>query len=145
MSEDALDDLVVAMDGAMVVVTVSADGEAGGCLVGFHSQCSIDPPRYAVWLSVANRTCELARRATHLAVHVLGDDDLDLARLFGGMSTDVVDKLAAVDWQPGPGGVPLLARCPSRLVGPITDRHADGDHVAHIIEVVDAGFDGLAA
>lgn len=30
----------------MAVVTVRADdGEASGCLVGFFTQCSIDPPR----------------------------------------------------------------------------------------------------
>ena len=43
MSE-AFDDLIAAMDGAMVVVTTAAGDDVGGCLVGFHAQCSIEPP-----------------------------------------------------------------------------------------------------
>jgi flavin reductase (DIM6/NTAB) family NADH-FMN oxidoreductase RutF len=128
------------MDPAMVVVTVAVDDERDGCLVGFHSQCSIDPPRYAVWLSRANRTFELAARASHLCVHLLGAEDHDLAALFGGETGDEVDKLAGCDWHPGPGGVPLLARCPSWFVGRIVDRPDDGgDHVAHVLEPIEAG------
>jgi flavin reductase (DIM6/NTAB) family NADH-FMN oxidoreductase RutF len=136
---DAFDDLVAAMDTAMVVVTVAAAAERNGCLVGFHCQCSIDPPRYAVWLSKANRTYELAARATHLAVHVLGDDQHELAERFGGQTGDEVDKLAGCDWTPGPSGVPLLDAAPGRFVGRIVERVTDdGDHVCVVIEPVGA-------
>jgi flavin reductase (DIM6/NTAB) family NADH-FMN oxidoreductase RutF len=140
MANDAFDQLVAAMDTAMVVVTTaSPDGEVDGCLVGFHAQCSIDPPRGAVWLSKANRTHELAERATHLAVHLLGPGDHDVAEHFGGLSGDDVDKLADWDWEPGPGGVPLLARCPSRFVGQILERAAGiGDHDLYVVDVVEA-------
>jgi flavin reductase (DIM6/NTAB) family NADH-FMN oxidoreductase RutF len=133
------------MDSAMVVVTVALDDERDGCLVGFHSQASIDPARYAVWLSEANHTCALARRAEHLAVHVLGDDQHELAELFGGETGDEVDKLARARWEPGPGGVPLLVSCPSRFVGRITQRHdAGGDHLCVILDPTGAvAADGL--
>jgi flavin reductase (DIM6/NTAB) family NADH-FMN oxidoreductase RutF len=125
----SFDDLVAALDSAMVVVTVAADGERDGCLVGFHSQASIDPPTYAVWLSTANRTTALADRARHLAVHLLSRDQHDLAALFGGETGDEVDKLARVPWSAGPDGVPLLDPCPYRFVGTVVDRlDAGGDH-----------------
>lgn len=131
--------LIASTDPAMVVVTVAADGEVDGCLVGFHSQCSIDPPRHAVWLSVANRTYALARRASHLAVHRLGSGDRDVAELFGGVTGDDVDKLAGCAWQPGPSGVPLLERCPARFVGRITEHVAGtGDHAMFVLDVVEA-------
>jgi flavin reductase (DIM6/NTAB) family NADH-FMN oxidoreductase RutF len=131
--------LVAAMDTAMVVVTTADGGEGDGCLVGFHSQCSIDPPRYAVWLSVANRTHELAQRATHLAVHLLTEADGSLAERFGSQTGDEVDKLAGLDWEPGPGGVPLLAAAPARLVGRIVDRLAGtADHDLFVLDVVEA-------
>src|SRR5688572_30127357 len=117
-------ELVASTDPAMVVVTVAADGEVDGCLVGFHSQCSIDPPRHAVWLSVANRTYALAQRATHLAVHRLGSGDRDVAELFGGVTGDDVDKLARCAWESGPSGVPLLERCRARFVGRIVEHVA---------------------
>src|SRR5947208_16793782 len=81
---DAFDRLVAAANAAMVVVTtVSGDGERSGCLVGFHSQCSIDPRQYAVWISRENHTFRVARQADALAVHFLAQGDLDVAELFG--------------------------------------------------------------
>jgi flavin reductase (DIM6/NTAB) family NADH-FMN oxidoreductase RutF len=130
----AFDALVAAMDSAMVVVTVAAGEERDGCLVGFHSQASIDPPRYAIWLSTANRTARLAQGADHLAVHLLGEEQHDLAELFGGATGDDVDKLVRTTWEAGPGGVPLLVACRNRFVGAIVDRHdAGGDHVCMVL------------
>ena len=135
MSDRAFDDLVTAMDGAMVVVTVAAGGERGGCLVGFHSQSSIGPPRFAVWLSITNRTTGLARDASHLAVHLLTADQHDLAQLFGGETGDEVDKLVHTAWERGPGDVPLLVACPNRFVGTVVERFdADGDHLCVVLE-----------
>lgn len=137
------DELVATMDPAMVVVTVAADDERDGCLVGFHAQCSIAPPRYAVWLSVANRTHELAQRARYLAIHLLGPADHDLAELFGSETGDDVDKLAACAWAPGPGGVPLLTRCPARFVGRVVESGAGtGDHDLFVVDVIEAGAEG---
>jgi len=139
MTTEHFDELIAAMDSAMVVVTVAVDDELDGCLVGFHGQCSIEPRCYAVWLSVANRTHELAERATHVAVHLLGAADTDLAELFGGQTGDDVDKLGRCDWEPGPGGVPLLARCPARFVGRILERGSGfGDHDLFVLDVVAA-------
>jgi flavin reductase (DIM6/NTAB) family NADH-FMN oxidoreductase RutF len=119
--EDGFDALAAALDAAVVVVTAAAPaaggGERAGCLVGFHSQCSIEPRRYAVWLSKVNHTYRVALLADHVAVHPLGARDRDLAELFGGRTGDDVDKFARCDWEPGPGGVPLLAgRAGGRLV-----------------------------
>ena len=135
----AFDELMAVLDPAMVVVTVGVAGERDGCLVGFHSQCGIDPRRYAVWLSRANRTFELAADATHLAVHLLGQDDRELAELFGGETGDEVDKLAGLAWEPGPGGAPLLERLPNRFVGRVVERlEADADHLCVVLEPVEA-------
>ncbi|GAA2770776.1 hypothetical protein GCM10019017_11360 [Streptomyces showdoensis] len=59
------------LDSPMYVVTAASPGGRGGCLVGFASQCSIDPPRFVVWLSTANHTYRVARAAEHLTVHLL--------------------------------------------------------------------------
>ena len=123
---DPFSDLMTAMDPAMVVVTAAAaasaaasDGdELAGCLVGFHTQSSIDPPRFCVWLSKANHTYGVALRSTHLGVHLLAADDRDLAVAFGARTDDdaTVDKFADHPHTPGPGGVPLLDACPRRFV-----------------------------
>ncbi|HEX7444628.1 MAG TPA: flavin reductase family protein [Acidimicrobiales bacterium] len=116
-------------------MTTVAHGQRDGCLVGFHAQCSIEPVRYAVWLSKANRTYRLAREAERLAVHFVPADEVEVARLFATTTGDEIDKFASCDWHPGPGGVPLLDRLGDRLVG----RHLllpddGGDHVCAVVE-----------
>jgi flavin reductase (DIM6/NTAB) family NADH-FMN oxidoreductase RutF len=118
------------------VVTAAEDGNRQGCLVGFATQASIHPPRLLVCLSVKNATFETAGRATHLGVHLIPSDRLDLAELFGGETGDDVDKFAGHRIEEGPGGAPLLVECPLRLSGRILDRHPLGDHVGYLLEPV---------
>ena len=118
------------LDYPMFIATVPGDG----CLVGFATQCSIDPVRFLVCLSNKNRTYRLAREATHMALHVVPDDRKDLAELFGGETADEVDKLAHVETKPGPGEVPLIAGCPY-VAGPVLDQFEAGDHVAFLLDV----------
>lgn len=124
---------VEGLDYPVFVVTTAAGEDRDGCLVGFSTQTSIDPPRLLVCLSKANRTTSLARTAGVLAVHVLDRRGHPLAEHFGGETGDEVDKLAGLDWRPGPEGVPILADCPRRLVGRILARFDLGDHVGHLL------------
>lgn len=146
---EEFDDFVEGLDYPVFVVT-AYDGRArAGCLVGFATQVSIDPPRLLVCLSEANRTLRVARGAELLAVHVLGADDHAIAELFGGETGDEVDKLDRVRWHPGPGGVPVLDDLPRVLVGRVLERMPFGDHVGHLLEPLaehdaDGGSDVLA-
>jgi flavin reductase (DIM6/NTAB) family NADH-FMN oxidoreductase RutF len=117
-----------------VVTTVTRDGRAG-CLVGFATQASIDPPRWLVGISDKNHTYRVAREADRLAVHVLGESDRDLAALFGEQTGDDVDKFAQCAWHDGPEGVPILDDAVAWFSGPILSRDPVGDHVAHLIEI----------
>ncbi|RSS52863.1 flavin reductase [Streptomyces sp. WAC07061] len=126
--------LAEAMDGAMYVVTAAAGGRRAGCLVGFASQCSIDPPRFVVWLSTENRTYDVARAARHLTVHVLGRDQRALAELFGGRTGDDVDKFARTAWEPGLDGSPVLSDVRVWFTGRVERvLEAGGDHVGFVL------------
>ena len=136
---EAFDQLVARVDAPMIVVTTASGDSRAGCLVGFHCQSSIEPRKYAVWLSKANHTYRVALLAEHLAVHFLAEADVDLAELFGGTTGDEIDKFARCDSVAGPGGVPLLARCPNRLVLRLSATLDErGDHVCMAGEVVQA-------
>jgi flavin reductase (DIM6/NTAB) family NADH-FMN oxidoreductase RutF len=134
----AFDRLVARLDAAMVVVTTALGGERSGCLVGFHSQLSIDPRRYGVCVSKANHTFGVAMGASYVAVHALSEGDGEVAARFGALTGDDVDKFAPGDWQPGPDGVPLLNALPNRLVGRVLERVDVGDHVLVVVEPVGA-------
>jgi flavin reductase (DIM6/NTAB) family NADH-FMN oxidoreductase RutF len=113
-----------------VVTTVAADGERSGCLAGFLTQCSIEPPRFLVCLSKANHTLGVAARARGLGVHLLGTDQAATASLFGEPTGDEVDKFAEVGWHPGILGVPVLDDCSAWMEVRIIERFDAGDHVA---------------
>ena len=120
----------------MVIATTRAGDERDGCLVGFSTQCSIDPTHYLVCLSKKNRTYEIGCRASTLVVHMLHDDERDraLARLFGEHTARDVDKLAECAWEPGPDDVPVIRSC-DWFGGPIIGRVDLGDHVGFTIDV----------
>lgn len=131
------------LDTPLIVVTAAEGREQAGCLVGFHSQSSIEPLRYCVWLSKANHTYRVAQRSSHLAIHFLTEPDLPLAERFGTLTGDRTDKFAGLRTAPGPGGVPLLADCPHRLVVRRTTLVDEGgDHVCVMTEPVDVRTGG---
>jgi len=137
MEEEAtFNSLVGDLDYPMFIVTARAGGERSGCLIGFATQASIDPPRFLVCLSHENRTYRVGRRAELLGVHFVPEEANALAELFGGETGDEVDKFARCAWRPGPGGTPLLDDCPNRFVGRVLERMDAGDHDAFLLESV---------
>ncbi|MGH9107995.1 MAG: flavin reductase family protein [Acidimicrobiales bacterium] len=138
-SSDAADAMVARVDYPMFVVTVADGGEASGCLAGFVTQCSIEPARFLVCISKENHTFPVAARASGLGLHLLGADQQPMAALFGELTGDRIDKLALVDWRPGRSGAPVLPECAAWVEGRILSRVDLGDHVGHLIEVVDGG------
>ena len=127
------------LDYPLFVVTAADGEERDGCIVGFTTQCSIDPPLFLVCLSNKNRTWRIAQGAPALAVHVVPRERRDLAELFGGETADEQDKLSRVEWTEGPGGTPLVNDLTTRFVGEIRDRYEfDGDHTALLLAPIEA-------
>ncbi|WP_053849937.1 flavin reductase family protein [Streptomyces sp. NRRL B-24085] len=129
-----MDVFIDRLDPDMCVVTAAADGDRAGCLVGFASQCSLEPVRYAVWLSKANRTYRVARTADRLAVHLLTREQRGLAELFGGETGDRTDKFARVRWREEAGGAVVLEEAAAWFVGTVVQRVEGGDHVGFVLE-----------
>jgi flavin reductase (DIM6/NTAB) family NADH-FMN oxidoreductase RutF len=140
---DGFDALIAGSNPSMVVVSAAAGDEVDACLVGFHSQCSIEPVRYAVWLSKANHTHRLAVQAEVLGVHWLRPSQRDLASSVGSVSLDRrADKMAAIPWHRGPGGAVLIDDVAGSFVGRVVHTHDDGDHVCFVLEPCSATGDG---
>ncbi len=126
------------LDYPMYIVTAAAGGHRSGCLVGFATQCSIHPPRFLVCISDKNHTYRVAREAEVLVVHLVPADAGELAELFGSQTGDEIDKFARCEWRPGPGGAPILAGCANWFAGRVLERLPAGDHVALLLEPVEA-------
>ena len=127
------------IDYPMYIVTVAADGERSGCLVGFATQCSINPVRFLVCLSDKNRTYRVAQGADALVVHLVPADAEHLVALFGSETGDDIDKFERCAWHEGPAGAPVLDDCPNWFAGRILERLPVGDHVAFLLDPIEAG------
>jgi flavin reductase (DIM6/NTAB) family NADH-FMN oxidoreductase RutF len=134
-------ELVGELDYPMFIVTVAAEGELAGCLVGFATQCSIDPPRFLVCISESNRTFRVACRAELAVVHLVPARASGLAELFGSQTGDEVTKFDRCDWAIGPGGTPILDECGNWFAARILERFPAGDHWAFLLDPFDAGSD----
>src|SRR3546814_5672424 len=68
-------------------------------------------------------------------------DDVDIATTFGTLTGDRDDKFARCAWQPGLDGVPMLDRCPNRVIGrkaALLD--TTSDHVCVVLDPVESQF-----
>lgn len=143
---EGFDRIAGGVDYPMYVVTAAAGGRRAGCLVGFTTQCSIDPARFLVCLSKANHSYRVAQSANVLAVHVLAREDEALAELFGAETGDEIDKFTRCSWSAGPEETPVLDDALAWFVGRVVDRVDLGDHVGHVLEPVPgAGSGGTGA
>jgi flavin reductase (DIM6/NTAB) family NADH-FMN oxidoreductase RutF len=124
------------LDYSLFIVTVAADGERSGCLVGFASQVSIHPQRFLICLSVKNHTFQLATRTDVLVVHFVPEQAEELAALFGGETGDEVDKFARCDWREGPAGTPVLTSLEDWFAGRVIERLDFGDHTGLLLEPI---------
>ena len=71
-------------------------------------------------------------------MHFLTLQDREISELFGEQTGDAVDKFTRCEWEPGPDGVPILNAGAGYFVGRILERSDVGDHVAFLIEPIEA-------
>jgi flavin reductase (DIM6/NTAB) family NADH-FMN oxidoreductase RutF len=136
---------VADLDLPVFVVTTAHDGERSGCLVGFATQVSIEPPQMLVCISENNHTHRLAGHAEHVAVHLLSPDQHDLASLFGEETGDQIDKFERCAWHSGAGGVPVLQDAARSMVGRVLHRVPFADHLGLLLDPVETTVTGRAA
>lgn len=135
--------LMGSLNSPLIVVTTAADEVLAGCLVGYHSQSSITPQHYGLWLSKANHTYRVGLLASHFGAHFLTQEDVSLAKHFGTQSGQTVDKFAHIGVETDEHGVPLLTDCPNRAVlERIAVLDDGGDHVCITTRVTSAQSNG---
>jgi flavin reductase (DIM6/NTAB) family NADH-FMN oxidoreductase RutF len=120
------------------VTIVTAHGPAGptGLTVTSLTAASLTPPLLSFYANHESRTLSGLRAADRFGVHLLSADQYELAALFARRDAD---RFAApTRWTAGPGGVPLLADAPVRLVCTRREVVPIGDHFLVVGEVIDA-------
>jgi len=134
LTSNTFETVVAELEYPMLIVTASHEGERSGCLVGFAAQCSIDPPRFVVWISKKNHTYRVASRAESLVVHFPSTSQLELAEHFGSLTGDEVDKFAGIACHDEPGAGVVLDDVARWFAGRVIETVDSGDHVAFFLD-----------
>jgi 3-hydroxy-9,10-secoandrosta-1,3,5(10)-triene-9,17-dione monooxygenase reductase component len=106
-------------------VTASPDGEPAGLIVNSLTSVSLEPPLVSFCPSRSSLTWSRMRRAGRFGVNLLGRQH----ERFAQRATPAgADRFAGLDWEPGPGGAPLLTDALTSLECEIVAEHPAGDH-----------------
>jgi flavin reductase (DIM6/NTAB) family NADH-FMN oxidoreductase RutF len=133
-TDEALEPYFERIDFPFYVVTVrTPDAEMSGCLAGFVTQCSVNPPNFLVCIAKVNHTFDVAERSEAMGLHLLGEGQRELARIFGEETGDLVDKFAQCDWRLGSTGAPLLVESSVSMEAHILGHFSAGDHEAYLV------------
>jgi flavin reductase (DIM6/NTAB) family NADH-FMN oxidoreductase RutF len=123
---------------SVAVVTAAGVPPAGFTATSFTS-VSLRPPLVSFCLDRSSSSWPTVACAAHVAVHLLGEDQRDVARTF---ATSGIDRFATHrGWRLGPHGVPLLDRPLAWLLCRVTQTVLAGDHAIVLAEPV-AGEQG---
>ena len=111
MDHTAAATLMAWLDREVWLITAHADSRRGGLIATFVNPASIVPdlPRMVIGLSRSHHTTALIEASGACALHLLGEQHLDLVWRFGLQSGRDVDKFAGLDLSVhGPTGSPIL-------------------------------------
>jgi flavin reductase (DIM6/NTAB) family NADH-FMN oxidoreductase RutF len=117
-------------------VTAVLDGEPAGLIVSSLTSVSLEPPLVSFCPSRSSLTWSRMRRTRRFGVNVLGRRHERFAR---SASPPGANRFAGVDWELGPGGVPLVTDALAALECDIVAEHPAGDHwivVGHVHSIL---------
>lgn len=106
-------------------VTAVPDGVPAGLIISSLTSVSLEPRLLSFCPSRDSLTWSRMRRTRRFGVNVLGRRHERFAR---SASAPGADRFAGVDWELGPGGVPLITDALAALECDIVAEHPAGDH-----------------
>jgi flavin reductase (DIM6/NTAB) family NADH-FMN oxidoreductase RutF len=119
--------------GVAVVTALGPAREWVGMTANSFTSVSLEPPLVSFCLDRASVWFEAFQAAGHFAVNVLHESDEELSRRFAWLEGTSWDDLAATTWRTG---CPILEDALAAFECRVRDRHAAGDHVILVGEVL---------
>ena len=123
------------------VVTAAADGVPAGFTAGSVVSVSLDPPLLSFNLARTASSAPVLLAAGRCAVHLLAEDQEDVARRFAGPSAA---RFAGDGWRWGADGLPELPGAAARLSGRTTAFVPAGDSWVVLADVRTTEVSGAA-
>ncbi|MFY1683183.1 flavin reductase family protein [Micromonospora sp. WMMD723] len=121
--------------GVTAVTAVTAGGAVAALTVNSFTSVSLHPAKVLFCVTSFSSSFPVLMDADRIAVHILSQDQEDVARRFATSGLSGEQRLDGVSWVPGPDGVPLLPDTPAILAGRRDEVITSGDHVIVLIDV----------
>jgi flavin reductase (DIM6/NTAB) family NADH-FMN oxidoreductase RutF len=122
--------------GVAIVTTLDEHGEPKGLTTNAICSVSAEPPMLLVCVDKTSRTLAALRHAQRFVVNFMSDGRAELCALFASKADD---KFAAVTWEQGLGGMPLLTDDALAIAECRTEQELEaGDHLI-LTGIVEAG------
>ena len=123
-------------------MTAAAGNEVAASTVTWLSQASFKPPRIMAAVRVASGVHALVGQSGAFALHILGQDQQELAATF--FKPVVVGDsrtLSGYAYEPGPvTGAPLFLDLPAWLEAQVVETVQGGDHTIFVADIVNVGL-----
>jgi flavin reductase (DIM6/NTAB) family NADH-FMN oxidoreductase RutF len=124
--------------GVAVVTTRAPSGAFVGLTINSFSSLSLDPPLVLWSLNVRSPSASVFERATHFAVNILCDQQVEVSKRFASPATN---KFAQIEVDAGIGDVPLIRGCAAHIECRAHAQHDGGDHLLFIGHVERYAYD----
>jgi flavin reductase (DIM6/NTAB) family NADH-FMN oxidoreductase RutF len=121
--------------GVTIISCRAADGTPVGLTANSFNALSLQPPLVSWSLRSISPNLQAFVGASHFAVNVLAESQVELSRRF---ASSVPDKFAQGQWAPGLGGAPILTGCAAVFQCAQSSFQTAGDHVLFIGQVLAA-------
>ncbi|CAN5912009.1 hypothetical protein BH23PLA1_BH23PLA1_14070 [soil metagenome] len=140
MNRSAAEDLFSRLDRELWLVTAASAGRLGGLIATLVSQASIGPdaPRVVLSMAKQHHTWTLVEQSRAFGLHLIAENQLDLAWRFGLTSGRDVNKFEGLSYRLGASGAPILPEMPGWLDCRVLGSLDAGDRTIYLGEVVDA-------
>ena len=119
--------------GVTIVTCLDAQGQAIGLTANSFNSLSLEPALVLWSLRQTSPSLAAFSRASHYAINVLGEAQVELSRRF---ASPQLDKFADGPWGAGVGGVPLLGACAATFECEALSHQTAGDHLLFIGRVL---------
>jgi flavin reductase (DIM6/NTAB) family NADH-FMN oxidoreductase RutF len=121
------------------VLGAAHEGEAGAATVTWVTQGSFEPPLLVLGVKKDGYVYGLVRRSRKLALSLLLQDQLDVAKAFFKAPRLEEGRLAGRTFGTGVTGAPILDDAAAFLEGEVQSADETGDHAVVIARIVNAG------
>ena len=122
------------------IVGVKQDSQLNAFTATWLTQVSFTPPLVAVGVRKDSHSLEMIQHDRVFSVNLLGKDQRSIAEHFVKPAAVIGEKLAAVSYQPGKTGAPVLGEAIAYFECEVREiANERGDHAVVIGEVVEAG------